>query len=66
MNHIQNARNVIDIEIEALREGKEAIGQEFEDAIEHIRSRPEHGRVVVMGIVAGALNMRQLLQAGVM
>jgi hypothetical protein len=44
MNHIQNARNVIDIEIEALREGKETIGQEFEGAIEHIRSMPEHGR----------------------
>lgn len=50
MNHIQNARNVIDIEIRALQDGKNAIGEEFENAVEHLRSMPEYGRVVVMGM----------------
>lgn len=50
MNHIQNARNVIDIEIKALQDGKDAIGEEFESAVEHLRSMSEYGRVVVMGM----------------
>jgi arabinose-5-phosphate isomerase len=49
-NHIKNARTVIDIEIEALRKGRDRIGKEFSDAMELIRDVTEHGRVVVMGM----------------
>jgi len=49
-NHIKNARAVIDIEIEALKKGRDAIGKEFDEAIEQIRLIIAHGRVVVMGM----------------
>lgn len=49
-NHIKNARGVIDIEIEALRKGREAVGKEFSEAIELISRVAEQGRVVVMGM----------------
>lgn len=49
-NHIQNARSVIDIEIEALQNGKKAIDLDFSNAVELIRNTARHGRVIVMGM----------------
>ncbi len=50
VQHIRNARAVIDIEIEALQRGREALGEGFSAAIELIRAVTELGRVVVMGM----------------
>jgi arabinose-5-phosphate isomerase len=50
VQHIRNARAVIDIEIEALQSGREALGEGFAAAIELIRAVTELGRVVVMGM----------------
>lgn len=49
-HHIQNARSVIEIEIEALQRGKESIDSRFADAVELIRETSRKGRVVVMGM----------------
>jgi arabinose-5-phosphate isomerase len=50
-NHIKNAQAVIDIEIEALRKGRESIGNKFVEIIELIRrTTTQRGRVVVMGM----------------
>lgn len=49
-DHIKNARSVIEIEIEALQRGKEAIDSRFAAAVELIRDTARTGRVVVMGM----------------
>lgn len=49
-HHIQNARSVIEIEIEALQRGKESIDSRFADAVELVRETSRKGRVVVMGM----------------
>lgn len=50
MNHLENALRTIDIEIKALDAARKNLGQSFSDLVELIRSRPPHGRVVVMGV----------------
>src|SRR5512137_691701 len=50
MSHLENALRTIEIEIKALDAAKKNLGQSFSDLVEMIRSRPPHGRVVVMGV----------------
>lgn len=49
-DYIRSARAVIDIEIEALQQGRDAIGEEFAQAIQLLHGAAEQGRVVVMGM----------------
>ena len=49
-SHIENARLVVDIEIEALLAARDSIGSDFSNAVELLRQNADRGRVVVMGM----------------
>ena len=51
MNHVKEAKKIIDIELEGLRKVRDELGSSFEDAITLILKRLENGgKIVVTGI----------------